>query len=131
MMNDCLCTYEFAVPSGPPLNANVTAVDSGTAYLTWRPPSPEHVNGIIRLYSVRVENMVTGDSSLLNTTAEFLTVSSLHPFYTYSFSVAGYTTGVGVYSEELIVILPEDGQYNHCSYMYSPYLFVSDYSSQW
>ena len=94
-------------------------MDSGTAYLTWGLPSPEHVNGIIRRYSIRVENMVTGDSSLLNTTAEFLTVSGLHPFYTYTFSVAGITTGVGVYSEGLTVTLPEDGQYSHC---YSSYI---------
>ena len=41
-----------------------------------------------------------------------LTISSLHPFYTYQFSVAAYTVGSGPFSEPSVQLMPQDGKRN-------------------
>ncbi len=48
---------------------------------------------------------------MLNITATLITVDSLHPFYTYTLSVAAFTTGTGPLAE-VSVTLPEDGMEN-------------------
>ena len=39
-----------------------------------------------------------------------LTVSSLHPFYIYWFSVAAYTVDLGPFTEPLMLQMPQDGK---------------------
>lgn len=39
-----------------------------------------------------------------------LTVSSLHPFFTYSFSVAAYTVDLGPFTEPAVLQMPQDGK---------------------
>ena len=39
-----------------------------------------------------------------------LTISSLHPFYTYTFSVAANTVGLGPFSEPVNQQMPQDGK---------------------
>ncbi len=60
------------------------------------------------MYFIVVVNMVTREDLLLNTTATFITVGSLHPFYTYALSVAAFTTDTGPLAE-VSITLPEDG----------------------
>ena len=97
-------------PSDSPIAVNATVIDSNTIYLSWLPPLSEYQNGIIRKYFVMVINTVTGEIMVQNTTEVFTTISRLHPFYIYRLSVAGFTTEVGPFSEELLIRLPEDGK---------------------
>ncbi len=63
------------------------------------------------MYFIVVVDTVTGETLTLNTTATFITVNSLHPFYTYTLSVAAFTTDTGPLAE-VSITLPEDGMQN-------------------
>ena len=78
--------------------------------LTWQPVATEHTNGIIRRYSIRLTELETSTilEFLINDT--MITVSDLHPFYTYSCSVAAETIGLGPFTAEQSIELPEDGK---------------------
>ena len=41
-----------------------------------------------------------------------ITLADLHPFYTYSCSVAAETIDIGPFTAELTTQMPEDGKYN-------------------
>ncbi len=45
----------------------------------------------------------------LNTTDVFLNIGSLHPYYTYTFSVTAVTIGQGPYDDPLTVRTLQDG----------------------
>ena len=105
----------YPVPSGPPELANITAVSSRAVYISWELPAPEHQNGIIRGFSIKVKDRVTDEERFLNTTEQFTTVNELHPHYIYAISVAAVTIGVGPYTGSQIK-LPEDGMFLfHCT----------------
>ena len=48
---------------------------------------------------------------VLYSTTSPLTVTSLHPFYTYICHVSASTVEYGPYSESLLIVTPEDGEY--------------------
>ena len=48
------------------------------------------------------------------TAATSVTVPALHPFYTYTCTIAAVTIGEGPYSEELTITMPEDGKHILC-----------------
>ena len=97
------------VPTAPPLYLSVIAQDSNTAMLTWSPPETDKQNGVIREYRIRVTVLETGNTSYHISTITNIEVSSLHPDYTYFWSVAAFTVGIGPYSELANVTTPEDG----------------------
>ena len=99
------------VPTGPPQGVEVQSETSTTLVLSWQPPAPENQNGIIIHYIVNITEMETGrllSFTAVNTTT--LSVSTLHPFYTYTCIVAAVTVGIGPYSATVEVELPEDGK---------------------
>ena len=82
--------------------------------VSWQPPPFEHRNGIITGYSIRVIQQNTDSEESIdwpvnnNTDNIIMVVNDLHPFYTYGFSVAAYTTvGLGPFSTSVIQKLPE------------------------
>ena len=92
----------------------VQSEDPTTLVLSWQPPAPENQNGIIVHYVVNITEMETGrllSFTAVNTTT--LSVSTLHPFYTYTCIVAAVTIGIGPYSATVEVELPEDGKQVH------------------
>ena len=102
----------------------MTAIDSTTLMISWMPPPLEHQNGIIREYQVNITERETGIAHHLTTAATTLTVSSLHPFYTYDCTLAAFTIAEGPYSVEVNITMPEDGMFQFtdsvttCSYYY-------------
>ena len=58
-----------------------------------------------------VTEVETGATMTLFTEATSLTVTSLHPYYTYSCTVAAETTGLGPFSYPVEIQLPESGMY--------------------
>ena len=106
----------------------MTAMDSTTLLISWMPPPFEHQNGVIREYRVNITETETGTAYRLFTTATTLTVSSLHPFYTYDCIIAAFTIAEGPYSVEANITMPEDGMFQFsndiadfvttCSYYY-------------
>ena len=105
------------VPNGAPLNLMVIAAGSNTLVGSWEPPSPEHRNGEILRYTVTVTltarggaQVTNGEPRVLHTAHTNFTVGSLHPHYTYSYSVAAVNSeGTGP-STMVTVMMPEAGK---------------------
>ena len=99
----------YTVP-GRPVNLVVQTVNSRTLNMSWGPPALDQRNGIIQTYSVNVTTL-TDQQAVFNilTNLTSHTLSSLHPYYSYSCSVAAETSaGRGLYVSKS-VRLPEDG----------------------
>ena len=101
----------FLVPTLGPQSVVMTATDSTTVLIFWIPPPFEHQNGVIRGYRVNITETETGIAYRLVTAATTLTVSSLHPFYTYECIIAAFTIAEGPYSVEVNITMPEDGMF--------------------
>ena len=99
----------FQAPASPPQNLTVTPVDSRNVHLSWSPP-PEHHNGVIRQFWINITEADTGRRFQLISVGTSFTVSSLHPFYTYSFQIAAYTVNLGPFSEPSLLQMPQDGK---------------------
>ena len=98
-------------PETAPLQFRVQVTDSRTLVLSWEPPLPEDRNGIIINYTVNITEMETGTQFQLVTDNTNITAFSLHPYYTYSCTVAAKTSvGLGPYTTPRPVQMPEDGK---------------------
>lgn len=100
----------FVAPSSPPEELNITALSSSSIFLTWSPPPVASQNGIIRQYMINITEVNTGMELVLYSTMPQLTVSSLHPFYTYLCHVSAFTVEYGPYTEGFEITTPEDGE---------------------
>ena len=85
------------------------AVDSSTIQLSWFAPDKDDHNGIIREYRVNVTEIETGQQVQRAVTTTSVVIATLHPFYTYSWTVAAVTVDEGPYSPTSTVTTPEDG----------------------
>lgn len=78
--------------------------------LSWIQPPLESFNGVLRYYWI---NIVEEDTS--RAYFEYLLgnggfLSSLHPFYTYTVSVAAVTIAPGPYSNNITITTYQDGE---------------------
>ncbi len=92
------------------LNVSVAALSATSARLTWEPPPPEHHNGIIGQYLIRVTGVHTSEQFELSTENTIVAIGDLHPFYAYKFAVAAQTIAVGPYSNPATLQMPEAGK---------------------
>lgn len=106
MSSSCLPS----VPSAAPENLTGEALSSTSIKLSWQPPIPEKQNGIIRLYNVTVWEADTGNTISLSTVHTSITISSLHPYYTYHSSIAAVTVGIGPFSDTKEIQTLPDGK---------------------
>lgn len=86
-------------------------MSSTAIHLSWTPPI-EDINGIIREYHVKVHEMETSQLRMYSTVNSFITVQSLHPFYTYRCAVSAFTVATGPFANFSVVMLPEDGKFS-------------------
>ena len=100
-----MCT----VPGGPPESVSAQPLSSTTLAIVWEPPPPETRNGIIQRYTIRITEVETGMTTTLYMETTSVNVTSLHPYYTYSCTVAAETSGVGPFSLPVEIQLPESG----------------------
>ena len=84
----------FSAPDGPPENISGSATSSTSIKVTWDPPKRNIQNGYIVQYRVTITETETNTVSRSNVTGTSLTVTSLHPYYVYMFSVAAVTVGI-------------------------------------
>ena len=99
----------FPAPSAPPL-ALTAEKTSDSLTLSWDPPANESQNGVIQRYVIRILEDDTSTSTDYYSSTTQITVSDLHPYYTYKCSVAAETVGVGPYTAILTVQLDEDSE---------------------
>ena len=98
-------------PSDVPRNIVVSALNAQSVQLTWAPPPPQHWNGIIIGYVIRVIGFHTEeDYRLPLTNGTSMVIENLHPFYTYRFSIAAQTVAVGPFSNPIALQMPEAGK---------------------
>ena len=98
----------------PAPNSSVTglvgnASSSSSIYLSWNPPNFLNRNGIIRHYIILMVENETSTTSDYTTTHTNLSVSNLHPAYTYIFSISAVTVLAGPFSESITVKALEAG----------------------
>ena len=99
-----------AGPSDVPRDFAGEVVDSTTVALTWNPPPQESQNGIIRKYIISATEMDTGVEYSWESVSTGIEIHSLHPFYTYQFTVAAYTVQQGPSSYIVTLKTPEDSK---------------------
>ena len=97
-------------PSGPPAAINVSSLSSTSLFISWSPPLPQHVNGIIQHYIVNVTVTESQEKLQYQTASTSLTLNNLHPFYTHTVIVLAVTVAPGPFSSEYILRLPPDGK---------------------
>jgi len=108
--------YNLTVPSGPPLKFSVVATTPRSLYFSWEPPRPEEQNGVIVGYVVNVTSNHSMEVLQLYSDLQETNVSvaGLKPYTVYVCAVAAITIpGVGPYSDEDTVLMPEDGKRFH------------------
>ena len=88
-----ICLY--TVPGGPPLNLSSNVNSSSTATVQWRPPQADLQNGIIQFYSIQLVAAETGSMLEYTSTELSLTITDLHPYYTYTCTIAAVTVAPG------------------------------------
>ena len=77
--------------------------------LSWNSPLRNLRNGIIRHYVIRFIEQETNVTSQQQSSGTNIIFNSLHPFYTYKFSISAVTVGAGPYSQPTSVKLPQAG----------------------
>ena len=106
--------YQLA-PSGAPSPAMVVGLTSTSVSLNWLPPNNTLHNGVIRHYSIYVQETNTGaDFSVQTLSDTTFTVGDLHPYYTYVISVQAVTVLPGPMSSPTTILTLQDGmlEYN-------------------
>lgn len=100
----------YIAPSGSPLAVAVTTLNAQSASVSWDPPSAHQVNGLVQYYTVSLQEVETSLYYNLQTNNLSLTLSDLHPYYTYSIMVAAVTVAKGPYSSHITFRAPQDGK---------------------
>ena len=116
-MKSLVSCFKTAAPDGAPENVTGSATSSTSIEVTWDPPARNVQNGYIVQYRVTVTETETNTVSKSNVTDTSLTVTSLHPYYVYTFSVAAETVGIGPYSDGVNVTTDEAGE-TFCTSLY-------------
>ena len=109
--NDIFWLLFSVAPSGAPPNLTALVINSTSVHLSWLGPDEDQHNGDIRHYSIRIVQVHSGREFQLNSTNTTSIYTSLHPAYTYSFTVAAVTVEIGPYSNPAIATMPEDGMH--------------------
>ena len=103
-----------AVPSGSPQDIQAEAQDSRSLLLSWSPPPAEERNGDIVGYRVNLTEEETGHTTHHLTTQPLLSLDSLHPFYSYSYTLTALTAlGPGPYSTPASIQMPAEREFTH------------------
>lgn len=103
----------YTVPTGAPHSLNAVTIDSSSLNLFWEEPRADKQNGEIIHYHIALVTFDTGEKLHIRTenANTSLRVQSLHPFFTYQFTVAASTVvGTGPYSPGYQLQMPEDGE---------------------
>lgn len=99
------------MPTGYPQDFTGSATSSRSVTLTWDPPNPEDVNGVVVQYIINVTAVETSELFQLTSNTTTLRVTSLRPFTTFRCIIAAQTTaGTGPFSTVFTIVTPEDGE---------------------
>ena len=106
--------YYTTAPSTPPRNVVITDLDRASLNVTWQPPLAINENGPITSYLITYER--AGGGALMSVTVnetEYVVISGLTPFVTYSVQVAARNVnGTGSLSSTVMQVSGQDGKYD-------------------
>ena len=105
------------VPSTAPSNVLSTEVTSQSLTINWEALRFEDQNGLIRYYLINVTETDTGSQFQYTSTTLDITLTDLHPYYTYSISVSAFTITAGPWSDPLLVTTAQDGNFIIMTYI--------------
>lgn len=110
------------VPSGFPLNLQVTGLTQSSTQLTWEPPLLAERNGKITYYTVVYRDINSQQNSTNRTTDTYLTIQGLNPDTTYDIRVQAFTSkGGGPLSPSIQSRTMSNGRITgrtHCWHLY-------------
>ena len=89
-----------------------THITSTVINIMWDELASEDENGIIRYYLVNVTETNTGYHYQTTSTTSDIALSNLHPYYTYSITVAAYTIEEGPFSNLVSFTTLQDGMFS-------------------
>ena len=104
-----LYIFYYAAPSSFPMMLTFSNISDSSFHLVWQSLPSADQNGIIRYYLVNITEVDTGRQFQLTSLATYISVGSLHPFYTYVCTVAASTVDIGPYSPPLTMKTLEAG----------------------
>lgn len=106
----CSSPFSYLAPTSAPLTPMAVVRDSRTIVCSWSPPPAEHHNGIIVEYQVNITEVNTGLVFIRVSTTTSLEITSLHPDYTYQWTVTAVTVEAGPYTSVSNIRTPADGK---------------------
>ena len=77
--------------------------------MSWSPPTIA-VNGIIREYSIVIENTQARQLESYIALSTFINITNLHPYTEYSCRVAAITVATGLFSPFVCITTDQDGK---------------------
>ena len=89
----------------------MNTINSRSALIEWNPPSENKANGIIKYYIMRLYENDTSLHYEYQANNDSFFVNGLHPYYTYSVSVAAMTIRIGPYSNNISFTTLEDSKF--------------------
>lgn len=89
----------------------MTVIDSFRLHVSWSPPSPNSVNGVIRNYIINLTVTETLGYRQYSSENTSLVITELHPFFTYTVYIAAVTIGSGPLSFGTSIRMPQYGEY--------------------
>ena len=127
VLDQCLLTFHFTVPTEVPRNVSVMVNSSRSIILEWERPSPEEENGLlVRYHVIVIETQIhytddgveiMGMQRYLNRTYNVseeraqLIDEMIHPDYNYTVRIAAATEpGIGPFSDPITVRTSMDGK---------------------
>lgn len=102
--------FPFSAP-GAPRNLNLRARSPTELRASWLAPDERNNNGVILGYRLTLRDLQSQESSVVTTTSVTYTWSGLHPYYSYSVSIAAATSaghGPGLNAR---IEMPEAGEF--------------------
>lgn len=100
----------FLEPSAAPQNPSHSFFSSSALNLTWYPPPIDKQNGIIQYYIIYMIEVETNIALQFTSNFTYISLTSLHPYYSYTFTISAVTIGSGPFSSTYTILMPEDGQ---------------------
>ena len=97
-------------PDDSPQMLAVANISATSITASWQAPSQDQHNGIIRHYTVVLQDTVSGKETTWTSLGTTTTISGLRPFTSYSCKVAAYTVSLGPYSALVYATTLQHGQ---------------------
>jgi len=110
------------IPSAPPGNLRAGTMNSTAAIISWTPPPPQHRNGVLQLYHVKIEtNRSVHADMRINATTTSIVVANFSLDTTYIVRAVAYTNkGAGPFSTPVFFTLDLSASLNSVLAGYGP-----------